>query len=86
MFRLSQGVRNPQEILHQSNETTDTFSSPTSTDTKHEICLVSDSPHYIVRVRLIYMYFIHYQDVYFRLLELEILKNLKNLFLVIYQN
>jgi len=86
MFRLSQEVRNPQQILHQSNETTDTFSSLTSTDTKHEICLVSDSPHYIVRVRLIYMYFIHYQDVSLRLLELEMLMNLNDLFVMIQLN
>jgi hypothetical protein len=85
-FGLSKAVSNLQEILQQSNETTDIFSSPKSNDAKHEICLVSDSPHYIVRVGLIYMSFIHYQDVYLRLLELEILKNLKNLFLVIYQN
>jgi hypothetical protein len=85
-FRLSKEVPNPQEILHQSNVTTDTFSSLTSSDPQHEICLVSDSPHYIVRVRLIYLYFIHYQDVYLRLLELETLKNLKHSFLMIYQN
>jgi len=86
MFTLSKEEQNLQKLLHQSNETTDMLSSLISSNTQHEICLVSDSPHYIVRVRLIYMNFIHYQDVSLRLLELEILKNLKHSFLMMYQN
>jgi hypothetical protein len=42
---------NLQAILYKSNDTTETLSSMTSNDAQHEICLVSDSPHYIVRVR-----------------------------------
>jgi hypothetical protein len=44
-------MSNIQTTLHGSTTTTDTFSSLTNNDAEHQICLVSDSPHYIVRVR-----------------------------------
>ena len=52
VLRLREEISNPQAILPKWSNTTDTLPSITSNDTQDEICLVSDSPHYIVRVRL----------------------------------
>jgi hypothetical protein len=49
--KLSKRVADVHVILKQSKQTTDTLSNETNNRIKHEICLFSESPHYIVRVR-----------------------------------
>ena len=53
MLRSSKDLGNSAGSLHKFKGTTDTLSTNTSNDSKHDICLVSDSPHYIVQVRLV---------------------------------
>jgi hypothetical protein len=43
-------MTNLSTALIQSAKPIEIISITTNNDTKHDICLVSDSPHYIVRV------------------------------------
>jgi len=56
---LNKEMTNLSTVLIESTEPTKILPNITNNDSKHEICLVSDSPHYIVRVRLIHIYFFY---------------------------
>lgn len=51
--RISTVVSNIAGILHAAHDNNVPMTALPNAETKHEICLVSDSPHYIVRVRSI---------------------------------
>ncbi len=42
---------NSSTVLIETAEPIEMTSAATNNNAKHDICLVSDSPHYIVRVR-----------------------------------
>jgi hypothetical protein len=76
-------MTNLSSVLIEPNET---LSNATKNESQHEICLVSDSPHYVVRVRLICIHLVYQRNIYLRLQELEMLTNLNELFVMIRQN
>lgn len=51
LARLGESLTEQHSVPDKSVNTTDTLPSSASTENEHRICLFSDSPHYIVRVR-----------------------------------
>jgi hypothetical protein len=52
-------MTNLSTILINSPETLEPLPIRTNNEYKQDVCLVSDSPHYIVRVRLIHVYLLY---------------------------
>lgn len=48
--RLEEEMKNLSSTLMKQSQTTETLTSEPKTDNNHEVCLFSESPHYIVRV------------------------------------
>jgi hypothetical protein len=57
VFQLNKEITNLSTVLIESVEPNETLPHTTNNDSKYEICLVSDSPHYIIRVWIIHIYF-----------------------------
>ena len=51
--KLSESMPSTQTLSTTPTSIADISSNLTNNDAEHQICLVSDSPHYIVRVRYI---------------------------------
>jgi hypothetical protein len=49
--QFNKEITNLSTVLIESAEPIEMTPITTNNNTKHDICLVSDSPHYIVRVR-----------------------------------
>lgn len=52
LIKLGESLVEQQPTPNKSMSTAETLSSLTGSDNEHRICLFSDSPHYIVRVRM----------------------------------
>ena len=88
LIKLGESLAEHQSTPDKSISTAETLSSLASTDNEHRICLFSDSPHYIVRVRMYHRIALacSFSRVSFRWLEREMFKNVKRFLLTTFRN